>query len=173
VALLEQAKDLLLQFGGHPAAAGLSIAAHQLAPFKERLLALVRVQAQGKLIGPVLACDAPLLLSDVTGHMASALQALEPFGATHSEPVFYIARVTILQEPQLLKEQHVKVMVGDDGKVKSVIFFKRPDLYAWLHDRVGQFCRLAVQITISQWNGQPRYELLGLDIAPYRDIENS
>jgi single-stranded-DNA-specific exonuclease len=170
--LLQEVKDELAQFGGHPAAAGLSIHAHRLESFSDRMRSIVRVYAQGKIIGPILACDAPLLISDITAALGHALQALEPFGATHAEPVFYIARATILQPPQLLKEQHVKVLVYDDGMAKPVIFFKRPDLYPWLQERVGQYCRLAAQISVNQWQGQTRYELLGLDIASYEDIEN-
>jgi single-stranded-DNA-specific exonuclease len=162
---LESASHLLDQFGGHAMAAGLSLDAEKLNGLKEHLEDRTR-----KLLTPEdfvnkLELDAPLAMGDVNKKLVHDMRYFEPFGASNKEPQFLIEQVTLVQKPQLLKEQHLKCLVFVDGIIKPVIFFSRPDLYQPLLKQNEEPFDIAVQISENHWQGKINIELQGLDVA--------
>lgn len=157
----------LTQFGGHAQAAGLSLPVSHIAAFKsalEEYLAqtLTPFDLQQKLI-----LDAQLSLPDATKKLTTDLELLEPFGNGNEEPLFWCKNVTILQQPQLLKDVHVKCLVFDQGVLKPVVFFNRPELYAPLAERAQTQapCDMVVQVRENYWSGTVSIELVGLDVC--------
>lgn len=162
---LEANEKLLDQFGGHAMAAGLALDQSNLTLLKQALedradQLLTPEDLQQKII-----CDATLTMSDLQKKLLHDMHLLEPFGAQNSQPIFYMNHVSLVQKPQLLKDVHVKIMVFSDGVIKPVIFFNRPELFAWLQEREESFFDLVVQVSENEWQGRSSIELLGIDIA--------
>jgi single-stranded-DNA-specific exonuclease len=162
---LASLKDLLITFGGHAAAAGLSLPAHLIPTFKTRLEELVDARLTPDDLQPTLVIDAELTLREVTRSLLYDLGYLEPFGCGNALPLFYVRNVALVGRPQLLKEAHVKCMVFADGVMKPVIFFNRPELFRQLHDRQALSCDIAVHVLENTWNDEVRVELQGIDIS--------
>jgi len=163
---LQEAKDLVTQFGGHAMAAGLSLPIDNLPLLKTKLEQLLGATVDKAELRPRLTVDAPIKLSDLTKKFVDDLGFLEPFGNSNPYPVFHAQQVMIVQQPKLLKDAHVKCSIFADGVIKPVIFFNRPELYAFLsehnpHDPLD----MAVQVQENYWQGKVSIELLGLDIA--------
>lgn len=162
---LVEVKDLLLSFGGHAAAAGLSLPAEKLPLFKERMVEIVKSKLTRDDLQPVLTIDAELSLSEANHAIVRDLKFLEPFGCDNPVPFFYVRGATLINPPQLLKEVHVKCTIFADGIMKPVIFFNRPELFSFLTAHVSERVDLIVHILENNWNNEARVELQGIDIA--------
>ncbi len=162
---LSSVKDLLISFGGHPMAAGLALAQENFDEFKRRLSEYIIQFVTPETLIKKITCDAPLLLPDVTQKLSHGLQYLEPFGCENPQPLFLLKEVTLLEPPQLLKEQHVKARLFSDGVIKPIVFFNRPDLFEWLIEHQGDSFSVACYVTENHWNGKVSIELQGVDIS--------
>ncbi|PKN03459.1 single-stranded-DNA-specific exonuclease RecJ, partial [Candidatus Dependentiae bacterium HGW-Dependentiae-1] len=145
---LQHCSAHLTQFGGHAQAAGLSLPVSNIALFKQALeeylaQTLTPFDLQQKLF-----LDAQLGLPDATKKLTTDLELLEPFGNSNEEPLFLCKELTVVKPPQLLKDAHVKCLVFDQGVLKPVIFFNRPDLFELLsqYAQEQKTCDMVVQV---------------------------
>lgn len=168
---LTSCKDLLITFGGHAVAAGLSLRAENLAELKERLEVMIREQLTPEDLLPKVKVDAPVRFGDLTKKIMNDLAYFEPFGNENPQPVFYIHNVTLVQQPILLKDLHVKCLFFADGVVKPVIFFNRPEIFEFVRTHAEKEFDLIGQITENLWNNKTSIELHGMDIALSSKLE--
>ncbi|HEV2916320.1 MAG TPA: single-stranded-DNA-specific exonuclease RecJ [Candidatus Babeliales bacterium] len=162
---LSHSRDILIQFGGHPAAAGLSIDKENLPILKQRLEALLAQQVTEYDLLRKLKLDASAQLSDLTHKFITDMVHLEPFGHGNSTPCFYIHNVVQVQKPLLLKDLHIKMSIFADGVIKPVILFNRPELYEKLIVHAHSPLSIAAHVTGNYWNGRTNIELTGIDVA--------
>jgi len=158
-------KDLLEHYGGHSHAAGVKIKADRLPELKERLTQALAQQFALADLQPKLQIEAPLNVPEANSKMMSDLEQLEPFGNKNPQPLFVIYNVSLIKQPQLLKEKHVKCMIFSEGVLKPVIFFNRPDILGFLQTIGDKPFHLAAHVIKNEWNGLERIELQGVDIA--------
>ncbi len=165
--LLNSVKHTGVVFGGHSAAAGLSVPVKNFDVFKSAIQARLQELVSLEDLVPALVCDAELVLDEVTSKLVRDLALLEPFGAGNDRPTFYLPSVQVLGEVQLLKDEHVKCLVTDRGMVKPVIFFNRPELYDWLIRHQGALVDVVVQVQENEFRGRKSVELQGLDVRSH------
>jgi single-stranded-DNA-specific exonuclease RecJ len=159
------AKEHIMQFGGHSQAAGLSLAKDKLTLLKASLEHTVSQQLTPFDLQQKIEIDAIARLSDLSQQFMRDMNHLEPFGHHNRQPTFMIKDLVLVQQPQLLKELHVKCSVFADGVIKPIIFFNRPDLYEPLKALDQESFTLAAQVQENHWNGRVSVELNGVDIA--------
>ena len=162
---LQSNSDLLDHFGGHAAAAGLSLPIEHVPQLKERLEQQIVTQLTPYELQQKLILDAQVQLYEVTHKFMEDLAHLEPFGHENEPPLFYIKKVMQVQKPMLLKDQHVKAHVFSDGIIKPIIFFNRPELYHMLLELNDEPFDCACYVVENHWNGRVNIELQGIDIA--------
>ncbi len=88
VELLKDSADLLLAFGGHAMAAGLTVAPESLGEFARRFEEAAARAIRGRDLSPMLNIDWPLALSEVGPELADEIESLGPFGEGNPEPLF-------------------------------------------------------------------------------------
>jgi len=162
---LSESSDILDTFGGHAAAAGLSLHENNLPTLKQRLEEKIAAELSDEDFIPALVVDAPVRLDEVSQKLLRDMAYLEPFGHENERPVFYIADVQLVQQPRLLKEQHVKCKVTADGVIRSVIFFSRPDIYTFLSERSNSTFDMIGYVVENHWRGKIYIEMQGIDIT--------
>jgi len=162
---LNENKDLLLKFGGHSCAAGLSLKQENLPELKDRLEKKIADELTPYDLAQKQDLDAEVELSDVNKKLFEDLEKLEPFGHQNPQPTFFIRDVTLLRKPRLLKDKHVKCSVFSDGVIKPIIFFNRPELFQLLNDMDDRSFSIAARIVENEWDGRRNTELHGIDIA--------
>lgn len=164
---LQQCGTHLTQFGGHAQAAGLALPVGNIALFKQALEAYLANTLTPFDLQQKLCIDAQLGLSDATKKLIADLELMEPFGNSNEEPIFLCQELMIMQPPQLLKDAHVKCLVFDQGILKPVIFFNRPDLFETLtqYAHEQKTCSMVVQVRENYWSGSVSIELVGLDVS--------
>lgn len=162
---LTACKDLLIQFGGHAQAAGLSLPVKNIPAFKQRLEELIAAQLTEFDLQQKMIVDAEISLIDVNKKLLDDLEHLEPFGHENKQPTFYLQQAVMIQKPQLLKDQHVKCQVFSEGIIKPLMFFNRPELFPLLTQLGDKPAAFAVQMMENNWNGRINIELQGMDVA--------
>lgn len=91
---LKKIEHLMLRFGGHAAAAGMTVAADQLDDFKNAFNAAV-CELWSKESAPAVGIEAALDLREVGGTFVRDLERMEPFGPGNPEPMFGAADVSL------------------------------------------------------------------------------
>ena len=162
---LQSVSDLLESFGGHAAAAGLSLKVEKLPEFKQRLETYLAARLTSFDLKQKLRIDAEITLPEATVKFIEDLHYLEPFGCENNQPIFYLKNVTLIEPPQLLKDLHVKAKLFADGIIKPIMFFNRPELIPFFTEIGAQSFDCVVQVTQNHWNGKTTIELQGFDVS--------
>ena len=161
--VLDKNKDLLLTFGGHSAAAGLSLKQTDLPELKKRLIATISELVKLEELRPQVLVDATLEFSDIGQNLVKDLLRLEPFGIGNEEPVFVVENLTQVKPPRLMKDKHIKITAFSQGIVKPIIFFNRPELYDIFTNLGEKTFSVVGTITQNEWNDTISTEIIGID----------
>ena len=98
--ILNQCKELLTHWGGHPAAVGLSLNEKNLEKFKESFVQCVEVETNGKLPEPSLKIAATIKESELQDSLIDDLNKLAPFGQENPEPILALKNILLTHEPK-------------------------------------------------------------------------
>ena len=157
-------EDVLLQYGGHKYAAGLSMAPSQLAAFQEKFEHVVSERLEQEHLFPQLKIDGEVSLSDLTFKFHDVIDQMAPFGPANMKPVFVCRGLTTRRRPRLLKEAHVKMTLTDPVTDKEIdgIAFGFGDMY----DDILQANSLdiAFQLDVNEYMGNSSLQLMIKDI---------
>lgn len=151
----------LEEFGGHRSAAGCTIAADQIAPFREAFAQAVESMLEPEAYEPELVLDAEVPLSAWTVDIVRSLGALEPFGPGNPSPVFATRGVTVPSEPRWVgqRQNHLKMRVSDGAASCEVIGFGVEGQLPEAELGAGARVDLAYQVQINTWNGREQVQL--------------
>jgi len=94
---LTECHDLLATFGGHPLAAGFTIARQNLPKLEQRLMSLAMDQLGHLDLRPEIVIDAELPLSTFSGEAFNLMQKLSPFGRGNPQPTFLTRQVEVIE----------------------------------------------------------------------------
>lgn len=124
LAAIERSCDHLIAFGGHPAAAGLTLAAERVDAFSKAFDEAIGRLAAPDLFHPVVRLDGEVAIDDVHRELVGRLERLQPFGQGNPEPVIRVNTVRV-EDAQVLKGRHVKCrLVGMSNHVLDAIAFQ-------------------------------------------------
>lgn len=164
--LLEQCKDLFIKFGGHKAAAGLSMRRENLPEFKQRMKALLKT-IPASLRTKTRSFDIEVGIEEISGHLLKDLDKMEPFGPGNEKPIFRMKNA-IIQSYRIMKDAHVRWTFGSPGSKISVQGISFNYLGKWnemspeeLFDLQGK-SGLTVQFTlgVNRFNGNETIQLM-------------
>ena len=122
---LQECEDLLIQFGGHEAAAGVAIEIENIPEFRTRFNTLLKKKMAGKTITPELKIDVKISLSDITPKFVRVLDQFAPFGPGNMRPVFLAENVKLANHPRIVGRNHFLTTLKQEGgdKVFDAIGF--------------------------------------------------
>ena len=155
---LAQCSDLLLGFGGHAYAAGLSVAADNLPLLQERLSAVARERLGPEGFVRKLTVDSATALDDITIDVMGEIERLAPFGQGNPEPRLGARDLEVVSS-RIVGGNHLKLKVRQgEGSPVGAIAFNRGSL---LGRQVRDGGRIAAVFTprLNTWNGSTSVEL--------------
>lgn len=117
--MLDQCKEFFIKFGGHKAAAGLSMKKENFQAFKEKMHSLLR-QIPFNLRTKASAFDVELGLEEINAGLVKDLEKLEPFGPGNEKPVFRMKNAHI-SSYRIMKDAHVRWNFGAPGNLKNTL----------------------------------------------------
>lgn len=164
-AALSACAQHLMKFGGHPAAAGLTIREDRLEAFREEFEAVAsRSLPEGDLTPPF-PIDAQISLNHIDGRILRLLDRLEPFGQSNPAPVFCVYNVEV--PPHSLRELkggHLRLSVRQDAAALPAIGFRMADRLAEIQEAAR--VDIAFSPQFNTWRGETTIQLVLKDIRP-------
>ena len=163
---VEQCSDMLVRFGGHAGAVGVTCEASRLDEFRDRLEAVLdalpaeEFESRGEVTTVV-------RLSELTVSSIAALEALQPFGQGNKKPLFAVRGVTMKNRSRVGADgAHLRFLATDGVSSVPAIMFRVPDCSrACATESVVDLVFEAVDET---WQGRTKPKLMVKDIL-YRD----
>ncbi|EKB4421090.1 single-stranded-DNA-specific exonuclease RecJ [Salmonella enterica] len=154
--------DLMIKFGGHAMAAGLSLEEHKFEQFQQRFGELVTEWLDPALLQGEVISDGPLSAAEMSMEVAQLLRDAGPWGQMFPEPLFD-GRFRLLQQ-RLVGERHLKVMVepvGGGPLLDGIAF--NIDTTCWPDNGVREV-ELAYKLDINEFRGNRSLQIIIDDI---------
>ncbi len=150
--------DLLEQFGGHASAAGLTLCVENIPKFQERFEQVVAERITDEQKIPQIPVDLAISLTEITPKLYNIIRQMAPFGPGNMRPIFVSENLELVNQPRLLREQHLKLEVCQNGcEPLNAIGFRMPHLYDLVQE--NQPFKMAYSVTENYYNGQTTLQL--------------
>ena len=160
-----ECKDELIQFGGHTAAAGMTLRPENYERFKQKFQEVVERTLPQELRSPKLTLSGELPLGDITYTFYRCLQRFAPFGTKNMTPVFYAHGVLAKEVRRVGKDfSHLRMILTDpksNHDFVAVGFGLAPQKELI---ESGQPLTIAYQLTENSWQGRTSLELVVKDV---------
>ena len=161
---LQSAEDLLIQFGGHQAAAGFSIKEDKIPALRDRLTQYCKEHLLETDYLPIVDIDSQVAIDDIDVPLIEEIETLEPYGMANPTPVLALEEATI-SDLFLMGQQkkHAKVLLEREDSTIDAIAWNRPDLHASFFP--GDRVKVAFTVQKNEWNGHVSPQLMIQDMA--------
>lgn len=168
---LTNQKNLLLNFGGHEMAAGLSVKEENIPLLRENLNYYIREYLNDKDMIPIMKADSEVYCEEINKELVYELNKLAPFGCNNPQPVLIVRNREVASCKEVgANSKHLKCMVAGKNTCLDGIFFKHGSLKASIES--WSKCDFAFVPEINNWNGFSRVQLVIKDIKPHREPDN-
>ncbi len=161
-------RDLLVEYGGHAHAAGLSIEGSRIEEFAERMNEAASKLTEEQLT-PTIDVDAEVHPSEVTDELLCAIETMAPFGSGNPEPRFVSRGVPVLEASRMGSEkQHLRLTLRAEG-LNGMDSVQAPWWrYGDLADHLlpGTSIDLCYRPTFNVWNRRRRIQFMIEDLQP-------
>jgi single-stranded-DNA-specific exonuclease len=113
---LAQCSDLLLRFGGHRVAAGVTIASDRVAEFAERFNAIATAQLTEDDLVPELRVDLEIPFDEIDDELETLIRYMEPCGMGNPSPLLVTRGVTVSAPPRVVGKDGLKLVLNGNGR---------------------------------------------------------
>ncbi|GAB4171770.1 MAG: single-stranded-DNA-specific exonuclease RecJ [Calditrichia bacterium] len=160
---IKECEDLLLEFGGHKYAAGLSIKLENIPEFIDRFGKYVNEHLESTMLTPKIQIDAKVHLDEFTSQVFRILKLFGPFGPMNLRPVFASYGCRIVEGPTVIGKNHLKMKVTQGQTVFEAIGFNLGDKMEMIKSNPGRI-DLVYTVQENYWNGKTTMQLRLRDI---------
>jgi len=158
---LKKCDSLLLSYGGHRYAAGISIKEGDIEEFRILLEQVIRKDADiSNFISHTL-IDAQCDLHDINDELMSQIGLLAPFGSKNPEPVFCVRNIRISSQ-SVVGNNHLRMRVSGNGVSHNSIWFSKGQ---FINSLSATDMDIAFTPQISHWKGISDIQLKMKDIS--------
>ena len=154
-------REHLLGYGGHFAAAGMTLELEQVAAFRKKFEQVVSSTINPELLIPEIVIDAEISLKDIKQSFYDIICQMEPFGPENLRPVFVVRRVIDSGFSKIVKEKHIRFSVRQDNIAITGIGFDMADKFSLLQNK--QPVDIIFKIDVNEWNGEKSLQIRVID----------
>ena len=163
VAALTDCSNLLSRFGGHPMAAGCTVATENLEQLHECLLGIAANKLSSLDLRPMIAIDAEIPLSSLDGKTFQTMQNLAPFGYANPYPTFISRGIQVVKHHNVGNNgKHLKLKLREGDATWDGIAFRLGNLA----DEITPQLDIVYNLEVDQWAGGNTLQLKILDFTP-------
>ncbi len=156
-------EEHLQTHGGHPAAAGFSLAVDAFEGFRLALIDHANAHISPEALQPALDIDLMLKPADLTLDTVEQLAALEPFGNGHRRPVFAIEECRVVWSRQIGTDgRHFKAELEVGGRRCAALWWNQKDLAD--HVRPGDRLSVAFELEADTYTGNGAVQMVLRDL---------
>ena len=158
---ISKCRDLLLRFGGHRSAAGVTVARDRVADFTRRFNEVARETLRPEDLVPELRADLEVELQEVSDHLEELFRYIEPCGIGNPAPVLVARGVRVAAAPKTVGKDGLRVLLHQNGTQLTAIGWGMGGRASEL--AVGATIDVAFKLDRDDWNGD-----LQLRLADFR-----
>ncbi len=159
---IDQCKELLLGYGGHFYAAGMTLENSNVAAFCQKFEEVVSASIPPELLIPEMVIDAELNFKDITPSFFNIISQMEPFGPDNLRPLFITKNVLDSGYSKIVKDKHIRFVLRNHGVSFSGIGFDMADKMPLISSR--QPIDIIYKIDQNEWNGEKSLQLRIIDL---------
>lgn len=156
-----ECREHLIQFGGHKFAAGLTMLKENFNAFAEKFEQVVNERITPEQLIPELEIDTEIELKDIQPKFYNVIKQMEPFGPDNMKPIFVTRNVKDTGWSKIVKEEHIKFSVNQNGAAADGIGFKMAKKFDVVKNDSFD---IAYHIDENEWNGNVRLQLMVKDV---------
>jgi len=149
---LNECKDVLETYGGHAAAAGLSLKTENIDAFREKFNAAVKAKTSIENLAPRVTADVELSIDELTPKLLRIINQMEPFGPGNMRPVLLCRGLKRKYPPKIVGQKHLKMSLTSKSVIMDAIAFGMGDRLS----EAGKAGSLDVAFGLeeNEWNGK-------------------
>ena len=154
-------RENLLGYGGHFAAAGMTLLPEQFDAFSSKFEEVVSATIESHLLIPEIIIDAEIKFKDINPTFYSILCQMEPYGPENMRPVFIAKNVMDTGYSKIVKELHIRFSLKQDNIIITGIGFNMADKFHLIEAKKP----LDIVFTLdeNEWNEQKNIQLRMID----------
>lgn len=162
---IEECKEYLLKFGGHPAACGFSLESEKFKDFADKVREVANKKLEGVDLRPKLKIEAELDLGDIDEKLIDDIERFGPFGQGNDRPKFTSRGVMVLDKMNMgFEGQHIKLRLKSDGSgIINAIGFGQSQY--WNDLVIGDKIDIAYYLDLNEFNGKKEAQMKIVDIV--------
>ena len=155
-------REQLIGYGGHFAAAGLTMLPENVEVFSNKFEEIVESIIEPHLLIPEIIIDAEVNFKNLTKSFYNIITQMEPFGPENMRPVFITRNVFDTSWSKIVKELHVRFIVKQDNIIFTGIGFNMADKFYLL--QMNKPLDIVYTLDENEWNGEKHLQLKVIDI---------
>ncbi|MBO4950126.1 MAG: single-stranded-DNA-specific exonuclease RecJ [Clostridia bacterium] len=143
---ISSCKNLLIKYGGHELAAGLTIDKNNVAEFRKAINEYASKSFDFDAVCNYIDADFEIDVKDITVDHAKQLQSMEPFGLQNPLPMFFIKDVCIKELYSIGDGKHIKMIIEKNSCLATALYFGMPiDRFGFAEgDTVDLMCNMDI-----------------------------
>jgi single-stranded-DNA-specific exonuclease len=165
---IHECREYLIGYGGHFAAAGMTMLPSNVEAFSARFEEIVGSIIEPDLLIPEIVIDAEIEFNTITKSFYNIITQMEPYGPENLRPVFITKNISDTSWSKIVKEQHIRFVVKQDNIVFTGIGFNLAEKFHLL--QMKKPIDLVYTIDENEWNGETTLQLKVID---FRLSENT
>ena len=155
-------REHLLGYGGHFAAAGMTLELEKVDAFREKFEEIVSSTIQPELLIPEIIIDAEISLKDIKQTFYDIICQMEPYGPENLRPVFITRNVINSGYSKIVKEEHIRFSLREDNFIMNGIGFGMAGKFRLLDNQ--QPIDIVYTIDENEWNETKSLQLKVIDL---------
>jgi len=160
-------KEHLIGYGGHFAAAGMTIELDKIEAFRNKFEEVVSTTIPPELLMPEIVIDTEIEFRDITWSFYKIISQMEPFGPENLRPHFLVRNVTDSGYSRILKQEHLRFVLRQDNLTFTGIGFGMAEKFPLL--QLKKPIDIVFKIDENEWNGRRTLQLRMIDVRLSHD----
>lgn len=150
-------REHLLGYGGHFAAAGMTLLPQNVEAFSQKFEEVVSRTIAPELLIPQIIIDAEVSLADLTPSLYNLISQMEPYGPENMRPIFIVKRVEDTGYSKVVKEQHIRFILKQNNITFTGIGFNMADKFPLIETK--KLLDVVFTLEENEWNGEKNLQL--------------
>lgn len=159
---LHACREHLLGYGGHFAAAGMTLSIDQLEAFKAAFEKAVAERITPEQMVPEISINAQLPLDQISMQFFQIIAQMEPFGPDNMRPIFIAKNVRDTGYSKLVKEAHISFNLTQGNNSVRGIGYNMPDKIDIV--KSGKPFDIVFQLQLNEWQGTQSIQMQVIDL---------
>lgn len=165
--ILTSCKELLIQFGGHELAAGLSIEEENIEKFKEKFESVVKEKSKG-ISEQIIDIDTEITVKDLNLQLLKDIHRLKPYGQSNKQPLFIYKGLKIDSIRTLKEDKHLKLTLRDGKFLIEGLAFSQGNRRDEL--RIGDKVDVVCNVELNSYNSPKTIQLVIQDFKKSLEV---